>query len=73
MGFSKEWDVAYKNGLHNSVWPWSDVVSLTKRYFFGGGVIVHLVLRCLNLVAVRVQIYRFLFKASVSIVASKEA
>lgn len=36
MGFSNEWEKIYQTGAHNSVWPWSDVVSLTNRYFRGG-------------------------------------
>ncbi len=32
MGFSNEWEMMYKSGLHNSIWPWTDVVSLTNRY-----------------------------------------
>ena len=35
MGFSAEWDKIYQTGAHNSVWPWSEVVSLTNRYFKG--------------------------------------
>lgn len=35
MGFSIEWEKTYQTGAHNSVWPWSDVVSMTNRYFRG--------------------------------------
>jgi len=31
MTFSVEWDEQYKSNAHLSVWPWSDVVSLTMR------------------------------------------
>ena len=30
--FSPEWEVQYSSGNHLSVWPWSDVVSLVKRF-----------------------------------------
>ncbi len=32
MSFSKEWNDAYKNNTHMSVYPWSDVVSYVMRY-----------------------------------------
>lgn len=32
MGFSKEWENMYQTGAHNSIWPWSEVITLTKRY-----------------------------------------
>lgn len=32
MGFSSEWEETYKNNAHLSVWPWSNLVSLTHRY-----------------------------------------
>lgn len=35
MGFSTEWEEMYKSGKHNSIWPWSEVVSMTNRYFTG--------------------------------------
>ena len=35
MGFSTEWEKMYKTGAHDSIWPWSDVVSMTYRYFPG--------------------------------------
>lgn len=35
MGFSIEWEKTYQGGAHNSIWPWSEVVSLTNRYFPG--------------------------------------
>ena len=35
MGFSVEWEKIYQTGAHNSIWPWSEVVSLTNRYFTG--------------------------------------
>lgn len=35
MAFSNEWEEMYKTGKHDSVWPWSEVVSLTHRYFKG--------------------------------------
>ncbi len=31
-GFSQEWDDTYRDGAHNSIWPWSDVVSYVMRY-----------------------------------------
>lgn len=35
MGFSNEWEEMYKTGEHNSVWPWSDLVSMFHHYFKG--------------------------------------
>lgn len=35
MGFSHEWEDMYRTGTHNSVWPWSEVVSLLNHYFKG--------------------------------------
>lgn len=35
MGFSKEWEETYKTGAQNSVWPWSEVVSMFYHYFKG--------------------------------------
>jgi SAM-dependent methyltransferase len=32
MSFSAEWDDLYRSGAQNSVWPWSDLVSLVMRY-----------------------------------------
>ena len=32
MGFSQEWENIYKQNLHMSVWPWSQLISLTHRY-----------------------------------------
>lgn len=32
MSFSKEWEDTYRAGGHNSVWPWSEVVSFVKRF-----------------------------------------
>jgi SAM-dependent methyltransferase len=32
MGFSKEWDERYRAGEHMSVWPWSDLVRLVRKY-----------------------------------------
>ncbi len=32
MSFSTEWEDIYQSGAHESIWPWSDVVSLTHRY-----------------------------------------
>jgi SAM-dependent methyltransferase len=32
VNFSPAWDAAYREGRHWSVWPWSDVVSLTLRH-----------------------------------------
>lgn len=32
MSFSVEWDRRYAEGTHLSIWPWSDLVSLTMRY-----------------------------------------
>ncbi len=33
MGFSNEWEKMYKTGTHNSIWPWSEVVSMFHHYF----------------------------------------
>lgn len=32
MTFSKEWEERFKDNTHQSVWPWSDVVSYFHRY-----------------------------------------
>ncbi|WP_165664143.1 class I SAM-dependent methyltransferase [Metapseudomonas otitidis] len=32
MSFSIEWEQRYAASTHLSIWPWSDVVSLTKRH-----------------------------------------
>ncbi len=32
MGFSAEWDQRFKENTHNSIWPWSDLVSYFYRY-----------------------------------------
>lgn len=32
MGFSHEWEKLYSENQHNSVWPWSDLVSYVMRY-----------------------------------------
>ncbi len=32
MSFSREWDQRYIENTHLAVWPWSDVVSLVRRY-----------------------------------------
>ena len=32
MSFSNEWEERYSANTHLSVWPWSDVVSLTRRH-----------------------------------------
>jgi len=32
MGFSQEWDQQYSVNTHQSIWPWSDVVSYVMRY-----------------------------------------
>ena len=32
MSFSKEWDAAYAANTHNSIWPWSDLVSYVMCY-----------------------------------------
>ena len=42
MGVSSHWDELYRNGLHLSQWPWSDLVSLTMRH--GGVEVNHKVL-----------------------------
>jgi SAM-dependent methyltransferase len=31
-GFSDEWDQRYRESTHLSIWPWSDLVSLTHRH-----------------------------------------
>ena len=35
MNYSAEWDELYRQGLHNSVWPWTDVVRLVYRHIPG--------------------------------------
>jgi hypothetical protein len=32
MTFSSEWEEIYNQGLQNSIWPWSDLVSYVMRY-----------------------------------------
>ena len=32
MSFSSEWEHAFGRGTHDSRWPWSDLVSMTRRY-----------------------------------------
>jgi len=32
MSFSNEWDQTYKDNAHQSIWPWSNLVSLVMRY-----------------------------------------
>jgi SAM-dependent methyltransferase len=32
MNFSPQWEAIYQKGQHQSVWPWSELVSLVKRY-----------------------------------------
>jgi SAM-dependent methyltransferase len=32
VGFSKQWEDAYSSGGHDSLWPWTDLVSLVSRY-----------------------------------------
>ena len=32
MSFSAEWEQRYAANTHLSIWPWSDVVSLTRRH-----------------------------------------
>ena len=32
MGFSEEWETLYQQNEQNSVWPWSNLVSLAHRY-----------------------------------------
>lgn len=32
MSFSEEWEQRYLQATHLAVWPWSDVVSLVRRY-----------------------------------------
>lgn len=32
MSFSTEWDDAYLQNLHNSTWPWGEVISLTYQF-----------------------------------------
>ena len=31
-GFSRKWDLQYKNNSHKSVWPWSELISYVTRY-----------------------------------------
>ncbi len=33
MGFSSEWELAYKNRTNISIWPWSDLISMFYHYF----------------------------------------
>lgn len=46
MGFSQEWETIYQTGAHNSIWPWSDVVSKVNRYYKGENGIKVLELGC---------------------------
>jgi hypothetical protein len=32
MGFSTEWEKIYSQGMQNSIWPWSDLVSYVMSY-----------------------------------------
>ena len=32
MNFSADWEQRYQENTHLSIWPWSDVVSLVRRY-----------------------------------------
>ena len=32
MSFSQEWEETYKKKLHQSIWPWSDLISYVMRY-----------------------------------------
>jgi len=32
MSFSAEWENIYSQGMQNSIWPWSDLVSYVMRY-----------------------------------------
>jgi hypothetical protein len=32
VAFSQEWDKIYSQGMQNSIWPWSDLVSYVMRY-----------------------------------------
>ena len=32
MSFSSEWEQIYSQGMQNSIWPWSDLVSYVMRY-----------------------------------------
>ena len=36
MAFATEWESLYSAQRHNSVWPWSDLVSLFSRYYVSG-------------------------------------
>ena len=36
MAFSKEWENQYLNNCHMSIWPWSDVISLSVGYLNNG-------------------------------------
>jgi SAM-dependent methyltransferase len=33
MTFSKEWNIRYKNNVHMSIWPWSDLVSSVMHFY----------------------------------------
>lgn len=33
MGFSKEWEEAYKNRTNISIWPWTDLISMFYHFF----------------------------------------
>lgn len=37
MTVSSEWEEIYSQGLQNSIWPWSDLVSYVMRYARPGG------------------------------------
>ncbi len=32
MSFSNEWEKTYSQNLHNSTWPWTEVISLTYQF-----------------------------------------
>lgn len=46
MAFSDEWDSIYKDNRQLSIWPWTDLVSLVKRYIKYEGEIKILELGC---------------------------
>ena len=33
MTLSKEWNIRYKNNVHMSIWPWSDLVSTFMQFY----------------------------------------
>lgn len=66
MSFSTEWEDVYRSGAHESIWPWSDVVSLNHRY------LKEKEKRCWNWAVGLAQIFLFFSRSVFSIMESKE-